>query len=1389
MNKTFVDVLRSQADSLAERTAYRFLVQGTVDGAVESISYAALLQRAKAIAVTLAEQNARGERVLLLYPSGLSFIEAFFGALFAGAVPVPMQTPKAGEHQAFIDRLKRVAANAEARFVLTGTEGMRQASELPQLQWINSDSVSLRLAGSWLDPNVSAEDIAFLQYTSGSTRQPRGVKISHANLIANCEAIAKAGFGQGLDALSVNWMPHYHDMGLVGGLLCPLFSSVTSVLMSPQSFLRQPLRWLQAISHFQATSSGGANFAYALAVQRSTEEERGKLDLRSWDVAYCGAEPIRPDVLEQFADTFAGVGFNKKAFLPCYGMAETTLFVTGRKGLATLDVNRKALAEHRVQLDDGTDAQSLVSCGRTFDSTQVRIVDPVSTRELSEGHVGELWIKGPGVASGYFHYEHTNNPFNAELNGENGFLRSGDLGFLHSGELYICGRVKDLIIIRGQNCYPQDIEATAEAVDSLVTTGSVAAFPMQADGIESFAVVAGVRGGKLDAEVLQALAERIKAAIVKHHELEPYAVVIVRSAEIPKTSSGKIRRSTCAAMWQQNEFTPLAQIGGSAAAQHGVYPSLQDSFAKLERRNTHYRYDLETDIDWHRTNESGRYFSDSFLVDTGVDLALLKTDPEAFAYYEWAVALLMCRNFIVLEEVVVEWGDIICDARAETNSLDQLVTEERKHIEMFRRYGELLANMLPAEAERMLSIDWCFASREFLSQMLNPGYYESVAEYHYTVWLSILFFEEYTLWIDEVLNELGEGVQPAWKQVHACHRREEAQHVLTDYAYIQALDSTHEQRYRWSKRFFQQNIDALAQEYREIIVLTQARFPQFAKPLLMPLTGDVMPMIRHRLFARTRSVAPYAAFLAGITASALDSFEPEQFRVWLRHALAQIMNEDALSIADGANFNQLGLDSLGHFSLASALENQLGYPVPSSVVYNHPSIDALVDYFAGFDAAAPNAGQTVLTAKELETKVPASAVQQQFLAYGPEPVQPFHLYLIARLGGNVDRSALEQAIFQVIARHENLRTAFLPGKDGFVLNIAEAGILPVEIEDVSITGNDFMAEVYSHIGRWNEQPFDLQNPPLWRLGLMQSRQSGDSALVWLMHHLITDAWSNDIMRNELLENYQALRANRQIERPALTLQYSDICRKEAEFLQSSDAQRRLDWWLEQPATKAARVNPDREANPRRSIINRHLPLGVKLALQECAKARHTTLGILLSTVFSCVIGDRDGDGYVIYRFHNRNTDAERQLSGLMVDGLPLPRQKQAGDFAIALKHTQAAFNSALEHYLPLQYLTGELMGKNFLQQKRSLGPNLNFIPFTEQSSSWQDIEIQMTTELSHVAPWYRTVLFVWLLRDGIGLSLSFDADEGNAAVEQLLDQFTSRLQAACDLEAEVLAGA
>jgi acyl-CoA synthetase (AMP-forming)/AMP-acid ligase II/acyl carrier protein len=1386
MNKTIVNILLNQADKVGEHIAYQFLVNGKVHGTVQSITYKALAQRAASIATLLSEQqHIKGERVLLNYSAGLDFIEAFLGVLFAGGIPVALQTQKPNELQTFCSRIQAVADDAQARFFLTNVSDLQDAMVVPGLVRLNIPSCSLELPANGFDTNISETELAFLQYSSGSTRQPHGVKITHANLIANCEAIAKAGFGQGSNPLVVNWMPHYHDMGLVGGLLFPLFAGITSVLMSPQSFLRQPLRWLQAISHFQGSSSGGPCFAYALAAERITEEERSLLDLSAWQVAYCGAEPIRHSVLERFVNDFASAGFNRKAFLPCYGMAESTLFITGRQDITTLSISRKALTENRVEIDAGPDVQTLVSCGGTVDSTQVRIVDPNTLIELHEAQIGEIWVKGPSVASNYFNSQDFSYPFNTKLSGEVGFLRSGDLGFLYLGNLYVCGRIKDLIIIRGQNFYPQDIELTVEAVDSSIVAGSVAAIATSTEGVESFAVIVGIKVSTIDGQDLHELPLLIKSAILENHEVEPCAIVLVRSGEVPKTSSGKIRRSACATLWQQGKLTPLAQLGNGKPDQNLLYPNLTDTLAKLDKRNTNYRFDIEKDIEWHRLDETGRYLPDSFIIGTGVDLDMLRSQASAFAFYEWALSLILCRRFFVFEEAVFVWGDKIREVGAETRSFQLLEFEEVKHMEVFRRYTEYLEKLRPGDAEQVLAIRHP-TRQKFLTWMLDASSFQSTAEFHYMAWLGIIFFEEYSLWIDEVLKELGGEVHPVWKQVHACHRREETQHVLTDYAYIQALNTSYEQRRLWSENFFSKNLNDLSLEYRELIELTQEKFLGLQKSLIAPLIVDPLPMLRHRLLTRTRLVAPYAEFLAnsgestGISTPTLAD-NPEQFTAWLKDTVAQLVHVEAFNIANDMSFNQLGLDSLGHFSLASALEKRLGYPVANNIAHNYSSIQALVQHFfmGTEDILAVTTSPTMNQLAQIipfTGKVPACAAQQQFLDFGVDKLPPFHLYIIINLESNLDRPVLEKAIFQVIKRHESLRTSFVQSNEGFFLDVAKAEQLPVILEEIQLTGNDFTAEVYEQIGLWNEQGFNVKKAPLWRMGLLESSRSHEKVLVWLIHHLITDGWSNDILRNELLETYNVLRNRRRIERPIIDFQFSDICKWEYHYLQSQEAIEHREWWLNQPITKLASANLAKVANPKRQILNRHIPSTLKDSLSECAKFYQTSLGSLFLTVFSCLIGDYEGDGFVISRLHNRDTEQKKMLTGFLVDGLLIPRQSGIVEFPTALKNTQTAFYSALEHYLPLQYLTKELMGNNSNLKDRSFGPNLNFVPYTEQHMDWKEIELQSVTSLSHIAPWYSMVLFVWVLRDGLALSLNFNAEEETLKGHQLLDDFIFRLQ-------------
>jgi acyl-CoA synthetase (AMP-forming)/AMP-acid ligase II len=377
---------------------------------------------------------------------------------------------------------------------------------------------------------VDQSSIAMLQFTSGSTASPRGVVVTHANLMHNLKVIA-TGFRHDEHSQGVIWLPPYHDMGLIGGILEPMNTGFPVTLMSPLAFLQHPQRWISAVSRYRATTSGGPNFAYELCTRKVDPATIPGLDLSSWTVAFNGSEPVRPDTLDRFVEKFGPYGFRHEAFYPCYGLAEATLMVTGGE----VDLPPRGLAM--------PDSQKLISCGRTFFDHRLKVVDPITRVECNEREVGELWISGPSVARGYWQdAEETENVFGGRIAGspsEDGpYLRSGDLGFVHEGELYVAGRKKDLIIIRGRNYHPHDIERSAEQSCPALRPGCTAAFSIDAGSEEQLIVVSELRA----AERLEEVRAAIRAAITRDHSLRTKEIVLVQPGTIPKTSSGKIQR-------------------------------------------------------------------------------------------------------------------------------------------------------------------------------------------------------------------------------------------------------------------------------------------------------------------------------------------------------------------------------------------------------------------------------------------------------------------------------------------------------------------------------------------------------------------------------------------------------------------------------------------------------------------------------------------------------------------------------------------------------------------------------------------------------------------------------------------------------------------------------
>ncbi|BAZ49866.1 AMP-dependent synthetase and ligase [Nostoc sp. NIES-4103] len=553
---SLVDILCDRALSQPNKLAFTFLHNTETEQV--SLTYQELDQKAKAIAVVLKSMKATGERALLLYPPGIEFIAAFFGCLYAGVIAVPVYPPRRNQR---MNRLQAIVADAQAAFALTTTSvftniehSFKQAPELAALHWLATDNIASNLAPDWQPTKVSSDTLAFLQYTSGSTAAPKGVMVSHQNLLHN-QLLIQQGFQHTQETIVVGWLPLYHDMGLIGNVLQPMYMGVPCILMSPVAFLQRPVRWLEAISHYKATTSGGPNFAYDLCVSKIPPEQRLNLDLSTWSVAFNGAEKVRAETIEQFTNAFAECGFSQKAFYPCYGLAEATLFVCGGTKAAAPVVEKvqsEALEQNQVVLSkqETGKVQKIVSCGRATLEQQIVIAHPETLTTCAPNQVGEIWVAGSSVAGGYWNRPiETENTFGAYLQdtGDGPFLRTGDLGFLHNGELFVTGRIKDLIVIRGRNHYPQDIELAAQISHPALRPSASAAFAVEVDGSERLVVACEVERSYIRNGEFDEVAKAIRQAIWNSQELEVYTVVLLKTGSIPKTSSGKIQRLSCQA--------------------------------------------------------------------------------------------------------------------------------------------------------------------------------------------------------------------------------------------------------------------------------------------------------------------------------------------------------------------------------------------------------------------------------------------------------------------------------------------------------------------------------------------------------------------------------------------------------------------------------------------------------------------------------------------------------------------------------------------------------------------------------------------------------------------------------------------------------------------------
>lgn len=555
-----VDVIRHWATLRPEQEALRFYPQGEGDSI--NISFAQLDQRCQTIASQL--QDYQGQHALLLYNNGLDFLEALFACFYAGVVAVPAYPPRRNHH---LQRLSALIQDCQASIVLSASDISERAqplfaesedAQMLTLPWLNTDQITVA-ATPYQAPTIDANSLAFIQYTSGSTGKPKGVMLSHKNLMCNIR-MAERAFGLPNNARCVSWLPLFHDMGLIGSVMAPLYWGAGSVLMPPAAFLQKPLRWLKLLDKYGKISPVGCtapNFSYQLCVDNVTDEQAAELDLSQWIFALSGAEPIRASTLEAFSKKFAVSGFSPSALVPAYGMAECTVLASCRqdKAITSLRVANHTLADNRLIPDDNGNLV-LTSSGSSCAPQELRIVHPDTLTTLADTHVGEIWLAGDHIGQGYWQQptlsEQVFNAYTAE--GDGPFLRTGDLGSLIDGELFVTGRIKDLLIIRGNNHYPQDIELTVMQATEGVQAEHTAAFTIEHDEQEKLVIVQEVQRQQQRQWPTEEKARDIRNAVAREHGIECHAIAFIRFASIPKTSSGKIQRHACKAAFLQNNL-------------------------------------------------------------------------------------------------------------------------------------------------------------------------------------------------------------------------------------------------------------------------------------------------------------------------------------------------------------------------------------------------------------------------------------------------------------------------------------------------------------------------------------------------------------------------------------------------------------------------------------------------------------------------------------------------------------------------------------------------------------------------------------------------------------------------------------------------------------------
>jgi len=649
--QNWVELLEMHAQTRPDALSFAYLQDGLAVSSERN--FGQLYLRAKAIAAELQARNLAGERALLLFPNDLNYIEAFLGCLLAGVVAVPVYPPQMSRQ---VGRMMSILQDSGARVMLASRMVLSMIkAQAPEIlaggedRWIATDEITDDKANEWNPFSPNADHLAFLQYTSGSTGTPKGVMITHGNLLHN-QTVIQHLFQSDESMVGVGWLPLYHDMGLIGNVLHSLYMGTPLYLMSPLTFLQKPFHWLKAIDRYRGTTSGGPNFAYEYCVKKITDEQLAELDLSSWKNAFCGAEPINPHTLRKFADRFERAGFQASNYLPCYGMAETTLAVSGLGGNHSdpteLQISASALRDNRVveSVGEKEETQTIVGVGPVGPGLTTCIVD-ADSQMLGENEIGEIWVQGESVAKGYWQQtEKTQETFGAlTTTGDRPFLRTGDLGFMYQGELFITGRLKDLIIIRGKNHYPQDIELTVANANEQLRAGGGVAVAIPGEQGEELLILQEVNGKKIAEAEGDKLIARIREAVTGEHEVRPHTIVLLPRKSILKTSSGKVQRQPTKAAYLKGRLEVLAISAKGDTTPEASLESPQTDTKTLRSADEIQQWIIRWMAAKLQMNPADIYEEDPVNV-YGVDSMMVQefeTEISAFVGFTWPVSDLL----------------------------------------------------------------------------------------------------------------------------------------------------------------------------------------------------------------------------------------------------------------------------------------------------------------------------------------------------------------------------------------------------------------------------------------------------------------------------------------------------------------------------------------------------------------------------------------------------------------------------------------------------------------------------------------------------------------------------------------------------------------------------